>query len=169
MDTFAELQVGLSQEGFFLRGGIAFGQHYMDEDIVFGDALLDAVALDQGGGPPRLSLAPSAVTMVRRQLGFYAEPEWATQSQDLLQDTDGTIFLNYLNQAFFAYPDGGVFFEVIEGHKRSVIKGLEDYKGEPGVTLPIRSRQLDTIITYAEHLLRNIQSLIPHMLMRFLP
>ena len=168
MDTFAELQVGLSQEGFFLRGGIAFGQHYMDEDIVFGDALLDAVALDQGGGPPRLSLAPSAVTMVRRQLGFYAEPEWATQSQDLLQDTDGTIFLNYLNQAFFAYPDGGVFFEVIEGHKRSVIKGLEDYKGEPGIRAKYEWAAR-SIITYAEHLLRNIQSLIPHMLMRFLP
>jgi hypothetical protein len=138
MDSFAELQVGLAikgylVKGYLLRGGIAFGEHYMDDDIVFGPALLEAFGLDQRGGAPRLSLAQSAVTMVRNQLGFYKEPRWAPHRHDLLQDADGTIFLNYLNQAFLAYPEGGIFFDLFEGHKRSVIKGLEDNREMPGI------------------------------------
>jgi len=43
MSAFNELQVALAMEGFFLRGGIALGELYMDDDIVFGDALLEAV------------------------------------------------------------------------------------------------------------------------------
>lgn len=134
MGTFNEFQVGLAMEGFFLRGGIAFGEHYMDEDIVFGDALLQAVELDKGGGPPRLSLTPSAIEKVQRQLGFYGEETtWAPHYEYLLEDADGTIFLNYLNEAFFAFPDGGIFFEVIEEHRNSIVRGLQEYKGSSGV------------------------------------
>ncbi|MBN1227959.1 MAG: hypothetical protein JXA79_13265 [Deltaproteobacteria bacterium] len=90
LGIFSEFQVGLAVEGFLLRGGIAFGDHYMDNDIVFGDALLEAVAQDKGGGPPRISLAPSAIEIVHRQLGFYGDPSWAPQHEDLLKDADGT-------------------------------------------------------------------------------
>ena len=133
LSIFSEFQVGLAMEGFFLRGGIAFGDHYMDDDIVFGDALLQAVDQDRGGGAPRISLAPSAVEIVRRQLGFYGKTSWAPQHEDLLEDADGTIFLNYLGEAFSAFPDGGIFFELIEGHQQNIFKGLNDYKGMPGV------------------------------------
>jgi hypothetical protein len=130
---FAEFQVGLAMEGFLIRGGIAFGNHYMDDEIVFGDALIEAVAQDKGGGPPRISLAPSAVKMLQRHIGFYGEANWAPQFRDTLSDSDGTIFLNYLDEAFLAYPDGGVFFEVIESHKNTITDGLKTYKGSPGV------------------------------------
>lgn len=131
--TFAEFQVGLALEGFLIRGGIAFGNHYMDDEIVFGDALLEAVAQDKGGGPPCISLAPSAVKVLQRHLGFYGETNWAPQQRDLLEDSDGTIFLNYLEEAFLAYPDGDIFFELIEGHKSTIIDGLKKYKGNPGI------------------------------------
>lgn len=130
---FAEFQVGLAMEGFLIRGGIAFGNHYMDDEIVFGDALIEAVAQDKGGGPPRISLAPSAVKMLQRHLGFYGETNWAPQFRDTLEDSDGTIFLSYLEEAFLAYPDGGIFFEVIERHRDTIIDGLKTYKGNPGV------------------------------------
>ena len=130
---FTELQAGLAMEGFFLRGGIAYGDHYMDDDIVFGDALLEAVSLNKSGGPPSISLAPSAVEMVQRHLGFYHEPGWAPHNEDLLEDADRAIFLNYLGEAFDAFPEGGVFFDLIEGHQKSIINGLKKYKGEPGI------------------------------------
>ncbi|WP_242344377.1 hypothetical protein [Anaeromyxobacter terrae] len=72
--VFSELQLTLATSGFFVRGGIAFGDHYMDDDIVFGPALLDAVALDMGGGPPRLTLARETVEQVQHHLGFYGRP-----------------------------------------------------------------------------------------------
>ena len=131
--TFAEFQVGLAMEGFLIRGGIAFGNHYMDDEIVFGDALIEAVSQDKGGGPPRISLAPSAVQLLQRHLGFYGEASFSPQYEATLTDSDGTTFLNYLDEAFLAYPDGGIFFEVIEGHKNTIIDGLQKYKGNPGI------------------------------------
>ena len=133
LSFFSEFQVGLAMEGFFIRGGVAFGEHYMGDDIVFGDALLQAVAQDKNGGPPRISLTSSAIKIVRHQLGFYGKTTWAPQHDNLLEDADGTIFLNYLGEAFCAFPDGGIFFELIEGHHRSIVKGLTEYKGNPGV------------------------------------
>ena len=105
----------------------------MDDEIVFGDALIEAVAQDKNGGPPRITLAPSAVKMLQRHLGFYGETNWAPQFRDTLEDSDGTIFLNYLEEAFLAYPDGGIFFEVIERHKNTIIEGLKAFKGTPGI------------------------------------
>lgn len=133
LSIFSEFQAGLAMEGFFLRGGIAFGHHYMDNDIVFGDALLQAVERDKNGGPPHISLAPSAIELVRRHLGFYGRKSWAPHYDALLEDADGTIFLNYLGEAFAAFPDGGVFFDLIKGHQLNLIKGLSDYRGNPGV------------------------------------
>jgi len=105
----------------------------MDDDIVFGDALLQAVDQDKNGGPPRISLTSSAIEIVRHQLGFYGETSGAPHHDDLLEDADGTIFLNYLGEAFYSFPDGGIFFELIEGHHRNILNGLKEYKGNPGV------------------------------------
>src|SRR6266498_2037558 len=119
----------INAAGTFVRGGIAFGDHYMDEDIVFGNALVETVALDKGGGPPRLALAPSAVEKVRHHLGFYADVRGAPHYRDLLQDADGTVFLNYLDNAFMAIPDDGIFFEMIEKHRNTIKAGLSRYAG----------------------------------------
>jgi len=130
---FAEFQAGLASEGFFIRGGIAFGKHYMDDDIAYGDALLKAVALDKDGGPPRIVLDSTALELVKRQLGFYVDIESAPHYEELLEDVDGTIFLNYLEQAFVGFPECGVFLDLIKSHQTAVSKGLEEYKGDAGV------------------------------------
>lgn len=130
---FSEFQVALVMEGFLVRGGIAFGKHYMDDDIVFGDALLEAVKLDSSGGAPKISLAPSAAKILQNSLGFRRASEHPPQSCDFLDDSDGSIFINYLENAFIGYPDEGVFFEVFECHRTTVVDGLKKYRGEPDV------------------------------------
>ncbi|ELB2157646.1 hypothetical protein QNZ88_004541 [Vibrio parahaemolyticus] len=132
-DVLSEFQLGLAMEGFLVRGGIAFGQHYMDDDIVFGDALIEAVKQDRNGGAPKVTLSPSTRELLRRHLGFYSDLSWAPQTYDLLQETDGSIFINYLQNAFIAFPDGGIFFEVFEKHKATVIAGLSEYRSVPSV------------------------------------
>jgi len=130
---FSEFQVALAMEGFLVRGGIAFGNHYMDEDIVFGDALLEAVKLDSTGGAPKVSLSPSAVEVLQHHLGFYSNPEHSPQSHDLLEDSDGSVFINYLENAFIAFPEGGIFFEVFEKHRNTIVDGLKKHSGFPDV------------------------------------
>lgn len=132
-DVLSEFQLGLAMEGFLVRGGIAIGAHYMDEDIVFGDALIEAVKQDNSGGAPKVALAPSVIEVLRRHLGFYGDPQWAPQTHDLLQDVDGNIFINYLQGAFIAFPDGGVFVDVFIKHKETLSKGLIENKGVPSV------------------------------------
>ena len=134
MWAFNELQIALAMEGFFLRGGIALGDLYMDDDIVFGDGLLQAVEQDTSGGPPRLSLTPTTIEAVRRQLGFYgAEKTWTPHFEYLLTDADGTIFVNYLNDAFIGFPDCGVDFKTIGKHRENIISNLQLFRGKPDI------------------------------------
>lgn len=132
-DVFSEFQLGLAMEGFLVRGGISIGAHYMDDDIVFGDALLEAVEQDKTGGAPKITLSKSAVEVVRRHLGFYFDPEESPQNQVLLQDADGSIFIDYLQNAFIAFPDASVAFDAFEKHKTTLVSGLKTYRSVPGV------------------------------------
>jgi hypothetical protein len=130
---FSEFQTGLAMEGFFLRGGIAFGEHYMDDDIVFGKAFLEAHKQDKEGGPPRITLAPSAIEVVRKQLDKYGDASWTPQYNYLLEDTDGSIFLNYLDEAFKIFPEGGILFDLVESHQKAIKEGLIINKGNAGI------------------------------------
>lgn len=132
-DVLSEFQLGLAMEGFLVRGGIAIGEHYMDDDIVFGNALIEAVKQDNSGGAPKVSLAPSVIDVLKRHLGFYYGPFLAPQTRILLQDVDDNIFINYLENAFIGFPEGGVFIDVFVKHKDTLTKGLIKNKGIPSV------------------------------------
>src|SRR5262249_6840383 len=75
----------------------------------------------------------SAIEFLRRHVSFYGAANHAPQYQDMLQDADGTVFVHYLNAAFAAYPDGGIFFEVLEKHRDAVVSNLQRFRGVPGV------------------------------------
>ncbi len=122
--TFSEFQIALILEGFFVRGGISFGDHYMDDDIVFGDALLEAVNQNKAGGVPCISLSPSALELIRNQLKFYGDITMSPQHEFLLQNHDNKIFLNYMYQAFRLFPDGGILFDIIDSHKRHIMDNV---------------------------------------------
>jgi hypothetical protein len=95
---FSELQISLAIEGFFLRGGVTFGEHYMDDNIVFGNAFLDAYKLDIHDGPPRLCLADSVRKIIRSQKNYYGYIEYSPFYHRLLLDSDGMVYLDYLNE-----------------------------------------------------------------------
>jgi len=123
LDALSALQMELSEGGFFLRGGIAFGNHYMDDDFVFGDALLNAVALDKQGGPPQITLDVGTAELVRNYLTYYGRSDQAPEWEFLLEDKDEVMFLNYLALAFEAWPDA-LFTEIFEKHAENVKREL---------------------------------------------
>lgn len=131
--TFSQFQLNLALAGYLVRGGIAFGDHYMDDDIVFGDALLAAAKEDNGGGAPKITFSASAVEVLRHHLGFYGRAEYSPQSSELLQEQDGSVFINYLENAFMAFPDGPIFFEIFENHRKTLLSGFEKYSAVPAV------------------------------------
>ena len=129
---FAHVQAGLAADGFFLRGAITAGQHYQDQDIAYGKALLEAVDLNEQGKPPRLVIGSSVEPLVSEQLSWYRD--WAPHYDLLLEDPcDGRLFLNYLEAAFAYFPDGPIDHHLLADHRKRVRKGLRVYESDPRV------------------------------------
>jgi hypothetical protein len=133
--SVAALQSRLVMRGFFVRGAIAIGLHYMDDEIVFGEAILEAydqesnVALN-----PRVILAPSAVSSLAKHREKYEErEEQAPQADVLLKDTDGKYFVNYL--AFLTAPPGRSCpgEDDMRQHKRRVSYELQSKIARPRI------------------------------------
>ena len=131
---FARVQSGLVKDGFFLRGGIAFGQHYQDKDIAYGDALLKAVALDESGGSPKVAIESSVEPLVLMQISSYATITLAPHYSYLFEDpTDNRMFVNYLWAAFDNFPDDPIDFQLLSSHRENVLRGLEKYESNTSV------------------------------------
>ena len=131
---FAEVQASLASDGFLLRGAVAAGDHYQDDDIAYGKAFLEAVDLDKSGGPPRLVIAPSVEPLIEVHLSWYGNGGWAPHYEQLLEDPrDERLFVNYLDVAFEYFPEGPVDYELLARHRDNVLRGLKDYESSPRV------------------------------------
>lgn len=131
LSLFAEVQASLAADGFLLRGGIAVGLHYQDDDIAYGEALLEAVKLDQSGTSPRLVIGPSVEPLISKHLESYGDSWWAPHYQHLLEDPgDERLFVNYLGAAFEYFPDGPIDWQLLDKHREKVLAGLSRYESD---------------------------------------
>lgn len=130
---FGTLQTLMAKHGFLVRGGISAGSLFMNDDFVFGEALLEVTDLDESGNPPRVVLSKSARVILENHARQYADWSSPPLSQELLIDTDGNLFVSYLNTAFVGYPEGGIFMDLIEGHKVMIETGIKENSSNLGV------------------------------------
>ena len=130
---FAYVQASLASDGVLLRGAITAGEHYQDNNIVYGKAFLDAVKLDESGSAPRLVIGPTVEALVSQHLESYA-PGSAPYHDELLRDPDdGKWFINYLLAAYEDFPDEPIDYELLEKHASHVSKGLHEHGPETSV------------------------------------
>jgi len=126
------LQHSMTMAGFFIRGAIAIGDLYIDDDIVFGGGLIEAYrAENQLARDPRIILAPSAIDYNNLHISDYLEIEYSPQYRVLLRDVDGQIFLNYLENILPQGHESGPFHEGLLEHKEIVEKKLENFSNDP--------------------------------------
>jgi hypothetical protein len=129
--TLAWFQFELIREGFFIRGAVSVGDAYVDEIAVFGSALTDAhhgesfLARD-----PRIILTESAVEAVERYLD-YGHPRSSAVKTDVLKDSDGQYFLNYLYYVFFVGDKGN--YKDLFLHKTRIEEKLKEHEKNPSV------------------------------------
>ena len=134
LKLFAQVQASLAADGFLLRGAITYGDHYQDNDIAYGKALIEAIDLDKTGGSPRLVLASSVEPLVSKQLSQYDDHCWAPLYQELLEDQrDGRLFINYLAPAFELVSEGLIDYDLLASHSKIVREGLNLYQSDPHV------------------------------------
>lgn len=128
----AWFQFNMALEGFFIRGAISIGEAYVDDIVVFGDALTQAHTGESSlARDPRIILTELAVTAVKQHLNYYSSSKFAPQVKELLQDSDGQWFVNYLDTILIAEDEHGPFYEEFLKHKAAVETRLAEYRGNP--------------------------------------
>ena len=133
LDNVSEYQFNLSLEGLFVRGGVSIGDFYINEDIVFGPALLDAHNTEsQLACYPRIILDDKTVERLQKYINYY---DVAPQHNKILIDNDGQWFLNYLNTIFKYYTQCSnqyeferIQLELLLRHKEKIEEMLEIHK-----------------------------------------
>ncbi len=130
----AHFQFQMILSGLFVRGAISIGNAYIDDIVVSGDALVEAYNAEASlARDPRIVLTPTAVKMVESHLKYYFPPTFAPQNQDLLSDSDGQWFVNYLDSVVNPGDDVQPDYENLAKHKESVEFCLSKYKNAPSV------------------------------------
>ena len=133
LDVFSAYQLTLAVDGYFLRGAISYGKHFMNDLIVFGDALIDAHKFDVRGAPPRIIISPKMYEILHNQLKFYSPPSSAPHCGALLKDSDGTIFLNYLHLVTIAESEGYIYIDLLSEHKKRIEENIHSHSSEPSI------------------------------------
>lgn len=125
------LQRGLALDGgYFIRGGIAIGDLYIDDAIVYGKGLLDAHCKEGDAVFPRVVLHECA--------GVLAKADYRSSSYHpplggrILRDEDGELFVSYLASAW-ENEDGPPELEWLARHSELVNKELERFQGRPAL------------------------------------
>ena len=130
----ASFQFQMVTEGFFIRGAISVGDAYVDEVAVFGSALSGAYAGESSlARDPRIILTPSAVKVAKKHLAYYSNPRHAPHVRNVLRDSDGQWFLNYLDCVLIAEDEHGPFYDEFLKHKTAVEEKLQEYRGNPPI------------------------------------
>lgn len=130
----AEFQFNMAIRGYFVRGAISVGPAFVDEIAVFGSALTDAYTGESKlARDPRIILTSTAVEVIQQHLKYYHPPNHAPQVRDVLKDSDGQWFLNYLEAVMIAEHEHGPFYEEFLLHKTAVERRLKEHSGNPTV------------------------------------
>lgn len=130
----ADFQLALAVKGLFVRGGISIGNAYIDNIAVFGDALADAYeAENKLARDPRVIITKSAVKIIEKHIGYYSKPAHSPQSLDLLKDSDGQWFVNYLYPIIELIEECGPDYDILEQHKSAVETKLKEFANDPKI------------------------------------
>ena len=120
--------------GYFIRGALAVNDAYVDEIAVFGSALIEAHQGESAlARDPRIILTSSAVEATKQHLTYYTPARHAPHVREVLRDTDGQWFLNYLECVLWAEDEQGPFYEELRRHKQVVEDKLSAYKANPPI------------------------------------
>ncbi|CUH45455.1 hypothetical protein [Ruegeria atlantica] len=135
-DRIGEFQLHMVLGGFFVRGGLAFGDAYVDDLAVYGPALLQAYeAESQLARDPRIVISQSGKEVIAHHLEYYGRMPHAPQNTDLKRDRDGQWFIDYLESTIIdPHPEEQLIdFEKVMAHRDIVTAKLSEYSANPRV------------------------------------
>ncbi|BCS42990.1 hypothetical protein [Pseudomonas amygdali] len=131
-------QSELVWHGHLVRGGVSLGEIHVDDDMIYGMALIDAYEMESNKAEyPAVMVCESIVEAARRAQLVEASSCWSYQSNDwYFILADGKHYLNYLKSAFVFFTDKedlyGNFLDIhfLRKHKELILHNLKEF--EPG-------------------------------------
>ncbi|PTU27719.1 hypothetical protein [Stenotrophobium rhamnosiphilum] len=135
IDSLISFQLQMVLNGFFIRGGLTVGELYMDANVVFGQALIDAHDLESKvADTPTVVLSNDVMSLVNSHLDYYSSKAHAPQNRHVLVNSDGRYFINYLSGSILgSYDREEVHWHSLEQHKERIEENLQKYKIFPKV------------------------------------
>lgn len=128
-------QLQMALKGFFIRGGLALGPLFMDENSVYGSALIEAHRLESKVAiNPCVVLCDKAMRLVDEHIGYYYR-ENPPQRKSLLKGQDGRYFVNYLSECINDEYRDREHLDVksLRLHKEQIELALKNYAAVPTV------------------------------------
>jgi hypothetical protein len=132
--ALSEYQFDMAQHGFFIRGGLSVGDLFVDENSVYGPALLEAYHLESKVAVnPAVVLSDDVMGLVLSHLKFY-HGDFAPQNRAVLVNSDGRFFINYLAECIVDGHDSEeVAWSALRTHKKHVEAALKEYQQVPAI------------------------------------
>ena len=125
----------LLKAGFVGRGGIGFGDHYMDDRFVFGSALIDAVEAEKCTKYPRIALTPAASVLACGLVASSgsARPKQVPHIQCLACDSEGVVFVDWITTWLDEEDDVILAHRLLEVFRNQIVASLAASADRPEV------------------------------------
>ena len=132
--SISEYQFEMALQGFFIRDGLSVGPLFVDDNSVYGEALIDAHHLESKVAiNPIVVLCDNTMNLVDKHIGYY-HGEAAPQVRHVLVNADGHYFINYLSECILPTDEGDeVDKNSLQKHKDQIESALAQYAGQPAV------------------------------------
>ena len=137
-EVLSDYQLAMACKGFFIRGGVSTGTLAIDEDVVFGDALIKSHHLESVDAKnPRIILDPALKDKIAQSISSASASAMDTWKAHFMCDVDGFWFVNYLSASYEPRSDPKyrrVFYPSeakLASHRTQVELQLERTRNEP--------------------------------------
>ncbi len=130
LSSMGLFQMEMVRAGYFVRGAISVGDLYVDSEVIFGPALLEAYNTERKRSRvPRIVLCESGIRALHR---IVTERLMPNPVPALLVDSDSLSFIDYLYQTvLIAFPDDRPFTELLVEHKNAIEQKLDELARDP--------------------------------------
>lgn len=118
----AWIQVNLAAAGFFLRGALTIGEAHLENNLLFGPALVEAYELERKAAVnPRIVLSEQAANTMKAVMSQFGPEEGGY----LRVEQDGSVFIDYLD-ILLDDPEDPVPY--VEAHRDMVQAKLDEFR-----------------------------------------
>ena len=132
IQSIAHYQRSMVLNGFFVRGGLTIGSIYLDENIIFGKALLDTYKYESKiANTPRIIIDDNVKVEIEKYITKKDYKEDTPQNKYVLIDDDKNEFIDYLTITHLDWNKILKHKKVIENklmENRSDIRVLSKYQ-----------------------------------------